>query len=127
MWEAQGLSLQDKYDDAIIRYRDALALLGDKEVLSSYACSIYQNIGEIYWEQQSFTDAFHYINLAVKCDGGLGSWSIHLRLGQIHFEQGNMKKAQDELMRAYMGGGLSAFEEEDPKYYALIQPHVERE
>jgi len=127
MWEAHGLHLQGQPEAAIKRYQDALTLMGDKSKASIDATTIYCNIGEVYWLQKSYDKSLYYLGLAVHNEGGLGISIIHLRIGQIRYEQGELKKAQDELTRAYVGGGYSVFEEEDPKYYALIQPHIERE
>ncbi len=51
----------------------------------------------------------------------VGNPFILLRLGQTYFELGNMKKAADELVRAYMGVGTEIFEGEDPKYFDLVR------
>ncbi len=53
-----------------------------------------------------------------------GNPFILLRLGQTYFELGNMKKAADELVRAYMGVGTEIFEGEDPKYFDLVRASI---
>ncbi|WP_165903893.1 tetratricopeptide repeat protein [Hymenobacter gummosus] len=126
IWEAQGLHLRGKSAGAIKRYHEALALLGDAATESVDATTIYFNIGEIYWLRRDVGQALEYFRKAVHNKGGLGIAVLHLRLGQIRYEQGELAKAQDELMRAYLGAGAAVFADEDPKYYALIQPHIER-
>jgi len=126
IWEAQGLHLRGKSAAAIRRYHEALALLGDAAPESVDATTIYFQIGEIYWLRREVGQALGYFRQAVANKGGVGLAVLHLRLGQIRYEQGELAKAQDELMRAYLGAGAAAFAGEDPKYYALIQPHLER-
>ena len=55
------------------------------------------------------------------CPGAIGNPFIHLRLGQVQFELGNLNRAGDELARAYMGKGEEIFEDEDPKYLAFVK------
>jgi hypothetical protein len=44
-----------------------------------------------------------------------------LKLGQVQFKTGNFTHAQDELTRAYMGGGKEVFTDENPKYYEYLK------
>ena len=62
---------------------------------------------------------------AVQCPDGLGNPFIHLRLGQAYFELENPEKAADELARAYMGGGVDIFMEDDPKYLSFLETRIE--
>ena len=57
---------------------------------------------------------------AVMCPKGLGNPFIHLRLGQCQFERGNLERAADELMRAYMWSGADIFAKEDPGYLLFL-------
>ena len=50
----------------------------------------------------------------------LGNPFLHLRLGQSQYELGELDRAADELMRAYMGAGEDIFVSEDPKYRAFL-------
>ena len=60
----------------------------------------------------------------MQCPQGLGNPYIHLRLGQLYCEQDNLDKAIDELTRAYMGGGLDIFLEDDPKYLEFLETKI---
>ena len=51
----------------------------------------------------------------------LGEPILHLRLGQCALELGDITKAKDELTRAYMGAGKDIFQDEPPKYFALLR------
>ena len=58
---------------------------------------------------------------AMHCPGAVGNPFLHLRLGQCEFELGDLDRAADELMRAYMGAGTEIFEQQDPKYIGFLQ------
>jgi hypothetical protein len=58
------------------------------------------------------------------CPDAIGNPFIHLRLGQCQFEIGNLKRAADELARAFLMEGLALFEDEDPKYIEWIKPQL---
>jgi hypothetical protein len=62
---------------------------------------------------------------AMHCPGAIGNPFLHLRLGQCQFELGNLDRAADELMRAYMGGGPEIFENDDQKYVKFLQTRAE--
>ncbi|GAB7549689.1 tetratricopeptide repeat protein [Cupriavidus sp. 8B] len=66
----------------------------------------------------SSKEAFTY---ALTCPGGLGNPFIHLRLGQLSHDAGNLDAAADELMRAYMGAGEDIFAKEDVKYLLFLR------
>jgi hypothetical protein len=75
-------------------------------------------MGEMDLALRDFSDA-------VKCRDGLGNPQIHLRLGQLRFLRGEMERATDELMRAYMGAGQEIFAGEDEQYIELIRPYIQ--
>jgi tetratricopeptide (TPR) repeat protein len=110
--------------DAEDRYLNCLEMIPEPKYESIYATQIFMSLGEISYLASDYKKALSYYSEAIKCAGALGNPSIHLRLGQIRFELGDIDRAEDELMRAYMGGGVAIFEFEDPKYYLLIQKHI---
>jgi len=59
------------------------------------------------------------------CPAAIGNPFIHLRRGQVLFEQGEMEAAVQELLRAYMRGGDEIFSEDDPKYFRLLTLKIE--
>ena len=132
-WEREVWSLceaaekeDDRPKEAVRLYMQALDRLPPSEAQSGIATQILTGLGEIYWLGGDLEKAFDYFSSAVACEGGLGLTHIHLRLGQIRAERGELARARDELMRAYMGSGFQMFEYEDPKYYALIKDIVEK-
>jgi tetratricopeptide (TPR) repeat protein len=134
-WESQVKSLIAKAEKedfrgntakAVAYYQQALDLLPDPVEESPYAMQLLTAIGEQSYLSGDFEQAFNYFSQAVRAKGGLGWSHIHLRLGQLRYERGEMERAKDELMRAYMGSGHLIFESEDPKYYDLIKDIVEK-
>lgn len=118
---AKRLTLKGNYQESIKEYQKGLDLLGEQVMKSKYAVMFFSGIGEAYFLEKQWEDALEYYGYAVKSEGGLGEPLIHLRLGQLRFELGQMEKAKDELMRAYMGGGNIMFEGEDSKYFHLVR------
>ena len=65
--------------------------------------------------------ALDYLFEVLKCPEGLGNPFVSLRLGQCFYEKGNIDKAKDYLLQAYMLEGTDIFEDEDEKYYSCIE------
>ena len=106
------------------QYIAALRLLPDSPLDWGAATWIYVAIGDVHFRTNNFDKAFKCSCNAVQCPKGLGNPYIHLRLGQLYYEQGNFHKAADELTRAYMGGGLDIFLEDDPKYLEFLETKI---
>ncbi|WP_198139617.1 tetratricopeptide repeat protein [Ralstonia sp. A12] len=105
-------------------YIAALRLLPDNPLDWEAATWIYVAIGDVHFRTSNFDKAFKCFYNAVLCPKGLGNPYIHLRLGQLYYEQGNFDKAADELTRAYMGGGLDIFLEDDSKYLEFLETKI---
>lgn len=102
-------------------FQKALSILPPPAHQWETALTVYLNFGETLFIQKKYDEAAEPFGEATKCPNGLGYPRLHLRLGQIRYEQGHLDKAKDELMRAYMGDGEDVFEREDPKYFNLIK------
>lgn len=59
------------------------------------------------------------------CPDGIGNPFLHLRLGQVLFDQGDQDAAADELARAYMGAGPEIFDHEEPRYFAFLSTRMQ--
>jgi tetratricopeptide (TPR) repeat protein len=119
--EGDALAAAGRLDDAKQKYVAALKLLSGEPRQWEAATWIYVALGDVHFHSQSFDKAFKSFYNAVQCPNGLGNPYIHLRLGQLYFEQNNVDKAADELTRAYMGGGINIFMEDDPKYLEFLE------
>src|SRR5258708_33716968 len=81
-------------------------------------------LGETYFLQREYEKALEALADAMHCPNAIGKPYIHLKLGQTQFELGNMRRAKDELVRAYMGAGKEIFDDEDPKYFDLVKGSI---
>ncbi|MFC8684827.1 tetratricopeptide repeat protein [Brevibacillus porteri] len=107
------------------KYVAALRLLPENHREWVAATWIYVAIGDVHFQMKNYDKAFKCFFNAVQCPEGLGNPYIHLRLGQLYYEQENLEKAADELTRAYMGAGIAIFMEDDPKYLEFLETKIE--
>jgi tetratricopeptide (TPR) repeat protein len=119
--EGDALVSAGRPDGARQKYIAALKLLPGEPRLWEAATWMYVALGDVHFHSRDFDKAFKCFYNAVQCPKGLGNPYIHLRLGQLHFERNEFDKAADELTRAYMGGGIDIFMEDDPKYLAFLE------
>ncbi|WP_068503467.1 tetratricopeptide repeat protein [Paenibacillus kribbensis] len=107
------------------KYVAALRLLPENHREWEAATWLYVAIGDVHFRMNNYDKAFKCFFNAVQCPKGLGNPYIHLRLGQLYYEQENLEKATDELTRAYMGAGIEIFMEDDPKYLEFLETSIE--
>ena len=107
--------------EALERFEKAMDLV--PEPITDWEAStwILTAIADCHFLLGRFQEAHHTLSMGIHCPGALGIPFIHLRLGQVQYELGNMERAKDELARAYMGGGEELFELDDPKYLSYIK------
>ncbi|RUT33683.1 hypothetical protein EJP77_08595 [Paenibacillus zeisoli] len=115
----------DEFDAAKQNYIAALRLLPEPHQEWEAATWIYVAIGDVHFALKNYDKAFKCFSNAVQCPKGLGNPYIHLRLGQLYYEQGYLEKAADELARAYMAAGIEIFMEDDPKYLEFLETNIE--
>lgn len=111
------------FDKALIKYQEALELVpepkNDWEASTWLLCAI----GDVYFFKNDYNESLNYFFEALKAPDGIDNPFIQLRLGQLFFELGNEKQAQEYLIRAYMLEGDEIFEDEE-KYYELIKNYI---
>ncbi|MDN6861800.1 MULTISPECIES: hypothetical protein [Pseudomonas] len=78
-------------------------------------------IGDACFQGGFFTSAKEALEYAMTCPDAVGNPFLHLRLGQALYEKEETDRAADELMRAYMAAGDEIFDNDDPKYFALLK------
>lgn len=112
------------YTSAAEKFRAAFGLI--PEPFEDWQASIWLlvSLGEAYYSNEEYSQAHAALAKAMHVPGAIGNPLIHLRLGEVQYELGNTKRATDELLRAYMGGGAELFEEEDEKYFAFLKREV---
>lgn len=116
------LAAAHKFDDAIEQYSDAWDLVPDPKTDWNASTWILAAVADAYFLGGHRTSALKALQDAMWCPGAIGNPFLHLRLGQVLFDDGkDMDRAADELMRAYMGGGEEMFADEDPRYLAFLR------
>jgi tetratricopeptide (TPR) repeat protein len=111
-----------RYEEAIVKYKDALEFIPSPRINWNESTWIYVAIGDVRFVQGLFDQSFNCFLKAVECPDGLGNPFIHLRLGQCALELSDKERAADELARAYMIEGEKIFKEDDGKYLEFIAP-----
>ncbi|GIO12135.1 hypothetical protein J19TS2_16900 [Cohnella xylanilytica] len=106
------------------KYVAALRLLPDNHREWEAATWIYAAVGDVHFQMKNYDKAFKCFYNAAQCPKGLGNPYIHLRLGQLYYEQERLDQAADELTRAYMGAGIAIFMEDDPKYLEFLETRI---
>lgn len=114
-----------KYDEALERYSSAWELIPEPRTEWEASTWVLTAIADTAFKAGYFTSAREALDYAMLCPSAIGNPFIHLRRGQVLFEQGEMEAAVQELLRAYMGGGDEIFSEDDPKYSLFLRSRVE--
>ncbi|MED4402852.1 hypothetical protein ABET41_16005 [Metabacillus fastidiosus] len=81
---------------------------------------IYTALGDTYFYDCDYEMAKNNFYNALNCPNGGSNPFIILRLGESLFECGEIDKAKEYLLRAYMLEGYKIFFNEDDKYFELI-------
>ncbi|WP_028535700.1 hypothetical protein [Paludibacterium yongneupense] len=105
-----------EYEPALAEYASAWNLLPDPQRAWEAATWIQIAIADAHFFAGRFPEAELALEFAQTCPGGLGNPYVDLRLGQVFFEQGDVRAARECLLRAYQAGGEELFEGEDDKY-----------
>lgn len=123
---ARGNELADSeyYREALNEFKKALELLPQPVYMWEASTWLYASIGDMYFQLNDYSDSLDSFLQAQKCPDGLGNPFISVRIGECFFELGNIEKAKQYLMQAYMLEGEKIFLDADPKYLALILPLV---
>jgi tetratricopeptide (TPR) repeat protein len=109
------------YPEALDKYWAAWDVLPEPRKHWDAALWVLTAIGDANFHDGDFEAGRDNLSLAMQCPEALGNPFIHLRLGQCQLELGNLDRAADELMRAYMGAGAEIFEDQDDKYIRFLQ------
>ena len=119
--DGDALAEAGRHHDAIVVYNKAWALLPDPKNRWNAATWILAAIGDAAFAG-GFRDlarkAFHDV---MTCPAAIGNPFLHLRRGQVLFDDGSLDAAADELMRAFMGAGPEIFESEPPQYLTFLR------
>ena len=119
---AAGDALLERDDPAgaIAQYQTAFELLPEPKTDWEAGTWLLAAIGDACFLQGEFAHGRNSLMQAMHFPDAIGNPFLHLRLGQCQFELGDLDRAADELMRAYMSEGSEIFAEEDEKYLAFL-------
>lgn len=121
---ADQLAEEDKLDQAINKYKNALNLIPLPKEEWEASTWIYTAIGDMYFIKEDFLMAKEAFYNAMNCPDGITNPLILFRLGQCLFECEQFEKSKEYLLKAYMLEGDSIFYEEDEKYFDLIKEMI---
>ena len=110
-----------RFDDAIARYEEALTLVPRPLYAWAVTTWILTAMGEAYYLMKDHARVKESIMEAFRCEGAIGNAFLHLRLGQAEIELGQKGRGVEELIRAHERGGDAIFDGEDPRYLALVR------
>ncbi|NLW46056.1 MAG: hypothetical protein GXY86_01770 [Firmicutes bacterium] len=111
----------NKYNEAIEKYIKALNLIPEPKTDWEASTWIYTALGDTCFINGNFVESKDYFYDAINCPGGMDNPFIILHLGESLFELGDLEKAKEYLMKAYMLEGYDVFDCEDEKYYLMIK------
>ena len=122
--EGDRLITEGEYDSALKEYIAALSLVPAPAFDWEASTWILTAIGDTFFHMKNYLKCRQVFMDAMNCPGAIGNPFIHLRLGQAQYELGDIDRAKDELVRAYMGGGDEIFSNDDNKYFELVKTTI---
>jgi tetratricopeptide (TPR) repeat protein len=112
---------QEQISEAFDYYWEAWDLLPEPQYDWDASMVILGSVGDLNFACEDYEAGRDNLIEALKCAGAKGNPFLHLRLGQCHFELNEMDKANVELRKAFNEGGAEIFEDEEPKFFELVQ------
>ena len=119
--EGDAHAERGSHDAALKSYATALRLLPEPWEQWEAATWLLAAVADVHFSVGRFEAVRDAMSDAMHCPGAIGNPFIHLRLGQACFELGELDRAADELIRAYMGVGDELFANEDAKYFSFLK------
>jgi tetratricopeptide (TPR) repeat protein len=122
----KGNQLADagKFKEALCEFNDALKMLPDPVYIWEAATWLFVSIGDMYFQLEEYENSIEMFMQSQKCPDGLGNPFVCVRVGECFFELGNIDKAKEYLLQAYMLEGNEIFADADPKYFKVIAPLI---
>ena len=125
--EGDFLVENERYDEGLAKYYEALELVPVPKDDWEASTWIYVAIGDTYYIMDESEKALNNFFEALKCPDGLGNAFVNLRIGQCFYELDNIEKAKLYLLQAYIVEGEEIFENEDDIFYQLIADEITNE
>lgn len=119
------LAQRGDYKAAIQTYYEGWNLLPEPRSQWEASTWILGAIADAAFQGGYLTSARQALDYAMTCPGAIGNPFLHLRRGEVLFEQDELDAAVDELMRAYMGAGSTIFKDEPTKYLEFLRTRAD--
>lgn len=119
--DGDALAERGEYEAAIAHYNRAWGLVPEPKNHWNASTWILAAIADSCFLAGYRTSAREALEYAMTCPEAVGNPFLHLRLGQVRFDDGDLDSAADELMRAYMAAGAEIFAQEDDRYLAFLR------
>lgn len=100
-----GLAAEGRGEEAIAEYNKAWMLVPEPRDAWEASTWVLAAIADCCFLLGKWKTARSALDYAMTCPGGIGNRFLHLRRGQVLFEQDEPDAAANELMRAFMAGG----------------------
>ncbi|MFJ7973568.1 tol-pal system YbgF family protein [Psychrobacillus sp. NPDC096389] len=113
-----------EFENAIKMYLKALDLVPEPKQNWEASTWIYTALGDTSYMNKDYDASKHFLFNAINCPDGIENPFIMLRLGETLYELGDVNKAKEYLLRAYILEGYSIFENEDDKYFDVIRSEI---
>ncbi len=111
---------EKKYDAALNEYKKAWDLIPLPKNEWGAATWVLAAIADSAFLAGYKISAREALEYAMTCPDAIGNPFLHMRLGQVLFDAGELDGAAEQLIRAYMGAGAKVFSNEDPKYLEFL-------
>jgi hypothetical protein len=124
---ATGDELAESGDhrEAIRTYNQAWRLVPEPRSAWNASTWILAAIADAAYLGGFLNTARDALDEVMGCPDAIGNPFLHLRRGEVLFEQREEDAAADELMRAYMGGGPELFDDEPAKYLDFLRTRAD--
>ncbi|MEM9863756.1 MAG: tetratricopeptide repeat protein [Myxococcota bacterium] len=119
--DGDALAQDGAYKEAIAEYNKAWKLIPMPKGDWNASLWVVVAIADAAFLGNNFKMARKALDSALALEQSIGNPFVHLRNGQVHFEDGELDDAAQHLMLAYMSEGKAIFENDDPKYYAFLK------
>jgi len=121
MQQGDSFKERSQYRDALKAYMEVYAALPDPKEDWDMAILLFNKLGDCHFELQEYGAADYFYNQVLLCDDGLGIAEAWLGIGKSRFELGDMTKAREALLSAYMLGGEEVYIHKDDKYLKFLE------
>jgi hypothetical protein len=118
--EGDAFAADARYAAATLRFTTAFRLLPRPQERWTVTPKIFASVVDACLAKGDLISARHAALAALDCPDVRDNAALHLRLGEIYFEEGNLELAREELALAFKQGGQEVFEDEDPKYWEFL-------